>query len=172
MSLDPLLTATPAIQFHVLMVIPAALLGLYIFIAPKGTPLHRLTGKIWLMLMVAAAASSFFIHEIRLWGDFSPIHLISAWVIVSAYFAIAAARRHDISRHRAAVSSLYLGGILGAGVFTLSPGRIMNKVLFGAVGPGEAHMIQYAILAAAALILVLRLLVSRMARRDPRVGKV
>lgn len=171
MSLDPLLTATPAIQFHVLMVIPAALLGPYVFIARKGTALHRTLGKVWLVLMVGAALSSFFIHEIRMWGDFSPIHLISAWVIVSAYFAIAAARRHDIRRHRAAVSSLYIGGILGAGVFTLSPGRIMNKVLFGAVGPGEAHSIQYAIFIAAAVILVGRILLSRMLRRDPRTGR-
>jgi uncharacterized membrane protein len=168
MNLEPLLTATPAIQFHVLTVVAAAFLGPYLFIASKGTPRHRMLGKVWLVLMVAAAMSSFFIHEIRFWGAFSPIHLISAWVIFSAYVAIAAARRHDIRKHRAAVSSLYIGGILGAGAFALSPGRIMNQMVFGPVGPGEVHMIQNGILVAAAFSFAGRLFFSWLARRDPR----
>jgi len=41
------------------------------------TPLHRLLGKIWMVLMVITSLSSFFIHQIDLFYGFSPIHLLS-----------------------------------------------------------------------------------------------
>lgn len=130
MNLAPLLDAPLAIQIHVATVIPAALIGPYMFWARKGTPVHRLMGKIWLGLMVVAAASSFFIHEINLLMGFSPIHLISAYVLVGAWLAYRSARQHRIGAHKRQVLGLYLGGIVGAGAFTLLPGRIMNKVVF------------------------------------------
>jgi uncharacterized membrane protein len=130
MTLEPLFNAPIAIQIHVLAVTPAALLGAYILVGRKGTPWHRLLGKIWLMLMVLVALSSFFIHQINMFYGFSPIHLLSVYVLVSSWRAIAAARRHDIGAHKRIVTGLYVGGIIGAGLFTLLPGRIMNKVIF------------------------------------------
>jgi uncharacterized membrane protein len=52
-------------------------LGIVQFAAPKGTLPHRTIGWIWVLLMFAVAISSFWIHEIRLVGPFSPIHLLS-----------------------------------------------------------------------------------------------
>ena len=130
MNLAPLLDAPVAIQIHVAAVIPAALIGPYMFWARKGTPVHRLVGKVWLGLMIIVALSSFFIHEINLFMGFSPIHLISAYVLVGAWLAYRSARQHRIVAHKRQVLGLYLGGIVGAGVFTLLPGRIMNKVVF------------------------------------------
>lgn len=130
MNLAPILDAPFAIQLHVAAVLPAALIGPYMFWAKKGTPTHRLVGKIWLGLMVVAALSSFFIHEINLFMGFSPIHLISIYVIFGAWLAIRNARTHRITAHKRQVLGLYLGGIVGAGAFTLLPGRIMNKVVF------------------------------------------
>jgi uncharacterized membrane protein len=126
----PLLDAPLAIQIHVAAVIPAALIGPYMLWAKKGTPLHRLAGKVWLGLMIVVAVSSFFIHEINLFMGFSPIHLISVYVLAGAWFAYRSARRHQIRAHRRQVLGLYFGGIVGAGAFTLLPGRIMNKVVF------------------------------------------
>jgi uncharacterized membrane protein len=40
---------------------------------PKGTATHRVAGRTWVVLMSAVALTSFFIHEIRLWGSWSPI---------------------------------------------------------------------------------------------------
>lgn len=130
MNLSPILDAPLAIQLHVASVVPAALIGPYMFWARKGTPIHRLVGKIWLGLIVVAALSSFFIHEINLFMGLSPIHLISIYVIFGAWLAIRNARAHRIVAHRRQVLGLYLGGIVGAGAFTLLPGRIMNKVVF------------------------------------------
>jgi uncharacterized membrane protein len=129
MTLEPLFNAPIAIQIHVLAVMPAALLGAYILLRQKGTPWHRLLGKIWLGLMVLAALSSFFIHRINMFFGFSPIHILSVYVLVGSWRVIVTARRHDIRTHRRIVIGLYLGGIIGAGLFTLLPGRIMNEVV-------------------------------------------
>ncbi len=131
MSLDPLLSAPIAIQLHVVTVVPAAFLGAYVLAARKGTPRHKLLGKIWLLLMAVSAISSFFIHTIRVWGDFSPIHLLSIWVLIASVLAIYTARKGWVRVHRGFVSGMYLGGIVGAGLFTFLPGRIMNDVFLG-----------------------------------------
>jgi uncharacterized membrane protein len=36
-----------------------------------------------------------------------------------------------VKQHRSAMISLYLFALIGAGVFTLLPGRIMHEVVFG-----------------------------------------
>jgi uncharacterized membrane protein len=130
MNLAPLLDAPLAIQIHVAAVIPAALTGPWMFWSRKGSPWHRLVGKVWFGLMVLAALSSFFIHEINLFLGLSPIHLISVFVLVNSWLALKAAREHRVMSHKRKVVAMYLGGIVGAGVFTLLPGRIMNKVVF------------------------------------------
>jgi uncharacterized membrane protein len=130
MTLEPLLDASLAIKIHVAAVVPAAILGAYLLMRRKGTPVHRLLGKIWLVLMVITALSSCFIHELNMFYGFSPIHFISIYVLFASWRAFSAARGHDIARHRKAVTGLYFGGIGIAGLFTLVPGRIMSKVVF------------------------------------------
>lgn len=130
MNLSPLLDAPLAIQIHVAAVVPAAILGAYMFRSRKGTPLHRLLGKVWLGLMVVAALSSFFIHTINLFLGFSPIHLLSVYVLYSSWRAIRAARQRRIREHRLNVIGMYVGGIVIAGGFTLLPGRLMHEVFF------------------------------------------
>lgn len=130
MTFEPLLHAPFAIQFHVATVLPAAVIGAYLLARPKGTPSHRLLGKIWLFLMVATSFSTFFIHGINTIGGFSAIHLLSIYVIVGSGMAIRAARRGDIRAHRAHVCGMYFGGIVVAGFFTLVPDRIMGAMIF------------------------------------------
>jgi uncharacterized membrane protein len=129
-NLAPLLDAPIAIQVHVATVVPAALLGPWMFLAAKGTQTHRLLGKVWLGLMVAAAVSSFFIHTINLFLGFSPIHFLSVFVLYSSYKAIRAAQRHRIREHKINVVSMYVGGIIVAGGFTFLPGRTMHEIAF------------------------------------------
>lgn len=130
MTLEPIFNASLPIQIHVLTVIPAAVLGAWLLARRKGTPAHRLLGRIWFGLMVLSSLSSFFVHTIRLVGPFSPIHLLSIWVLISAYWAIAAIRAGNVRRHKQMAVGMYMGGIVGAGLFTILPGRIMNAVLF------------------------------------------
>jgi uncharacterized membrane protein len=73
MSLAPLLDAAPAIPVHAFAAMTAFLLGAVQLAAPKGTLPHRTLGGIWVGLMVSVALSSFWIHQIRLIGLWSPI---------------------------------------------------------------------------------------------------
>jgi uncharacterized membrane protein len=131
MSLAPLLNAPLAIQLHAVAALGAFALGLVQFAAPKGTLPHRTVGFIWLALMLTVALSSFWIHEIRLWGPWSPIHLISIYVLIMIPVAIYFARRHNVRGHSRAVIGMFLGGLVIAGLFTFVPGRIMHAVALG-----------------------------------------
>ena len=132
MTLQPLLAASPVIQVHAFLAFGAIALGAVQMAAPTGTLPHRAIGWVWVVLMMTIAASSIFIHEIRLWGVWSPIHLLSLLVLVSVPVAVIRARRHDVRGHRIAMTSLFVFALIVAGAFTFAPGRIMHKVLFGA----------------------------------------
>jgi uncharacterized membrane protein len=131
MSLAPLLSAAPAIQLHAFAAITAFGLGLIQLAAPKGTVPHRTVGWVWVALMVAVSVSAFFVHEIRLWGPWSPIHLLAIFTLVMLPLAVLHARRHAVERHRKAMLSIFAGALLIAGLFTFLPGRIMHAVVFG-----------------------------------------
>jgi uncharacterized membrane protein len=131
MNLAPLLEAAPAIQIHALAAMTAFALGVVQLSAPKGTLPHRTIGWIWVGLMVVVSASSFFIHQLRLWGPWSPIHLISIFTLAALPFAVLAAHRHMVVRHQRAMIGLFGGALVIAGIFTLAPGRIIHAVVFG-----------------------------------------
>lgn len=131
MSLTPLLQAPGTIPLHAFAAMAAFLLGIVQFAAPKGTLPHRTIGWIWVALMFAVAISSFWIHEIRLIGPFSPIHLLSIFAPVMLVFAVLHARRHNVSAHKKAMTSIFFGALVIAGAFTFLPGRIMHTVVFG-----------------------------------------
>lgn len=131
MSLAPLLDAAPAIQLHAFAAMTAFALGVVQLSAPKGTLPHRTIGWIWVTLMAVVGVSSFWIHQLRLWGPWSPIHLVSIFTLALLPLAVWAAHRHAIDRHRRAMTGLFFGALVLAGLFTLMPGRIMHKVVFG-----------------------------------------
>lgn len=131
MSIEPLLTASAAIQFHVLAALLALGIGLGILLGPKGTVPHRVMGWLWALLMAAIALSSFWIHELNILAGFSPIHLLSVATLAGLPVLILAARRHDLRRHRRMVYTLYFAALVTAGLFTFMPGRIMYRVAFG-----------------------------------------
>ena len=109
----------------------ALLIGAFQLARAKGTGTHRAMGNLWVLLMVAIAVSSFWVHEINQWNGFSLIHLLSILTLVSVPIAILAARSGNIRRHRITMLSLYWGALVLAGFFTLMPGRIMHRLLFG-----------------------------------------
>lgn len=132
MSLAPLLNAAPAIPLHAFAAVAAFVLGLVQFAAPKGTLPHRTIGWIWVALMAVVAASSFWIHQIRLVGPFSPIHLLSIFTLAVLPLAVWRAHVHRVADHRRMMILLFAGALVVAGLFTLVPGRIMHRVIFGA----------------------------------------
>ena len=80
---------------------------------------------------MAVAASSFAIHGRGQWAGFSVIHLLSNLVLALTPLAVLAAHRHHVDTHRWAMISLFAGALVIAGAFTLLPGRIMHRVVFG-----------------------------------------
>ena len=131
MSLAPLLDAAPAIPAHALAAIAAFVLGIIQFAAPKGTLPHRTIGWIWVLLMLGVAISSFWIHQIRLWGPWSPIHLLSIFTLIIVPLGVWCAHRHHLIAHRGIMIGVFSGALVIAGLFTLLPGRIMHTVVFG-----------------------------------------
>ncbi len=131
MTLAPLLDATPAIQIHAFAAMSAFALGVVQLSAPKGTLPHRTVGWIWVTLMLIVSISAFFIHQLRVWGQWSPIHLLAIFTLVMLPLAVMAARRHNVPGHRRAMLGLFVGALVIAGIFTFYPGRIMYEVVFG-----------------------------------------
>ena len=131
MSFAPLLDAAPAIPLHAFAAMAAFVLGIVQFAAPKGTLPHRTVGWIWVALMVVVAASSFWIHQIRMVGPFSLIHLLSIFTLVMLPLAVLHAHRHRVMEHRKAMISIFVGALVVAGAFTFWPGRIMHAVVTG-----------------------------------------
>ena len=131
MTLAPLLNASPVIQIHAFAAMAAFALGLMQFAAPKGTIPHRTIGWVWVALMSAVGVSAFFIHEIRMWGPWSPIHLLAIYTLAMLPLAVQHARRHRVPNHKRAMISIFIGGLVIAGAFTFVPGRIMHAVATG-----------------------------------------
>jgi uncharacterized membrane protein len=131
MSLAPLLDAAPAIPLHAFAAMAAFVLGVVQLAAPKGTVPHRTLGWIWVLLMAFVAASSFWIHQLKLVGPWSPIHLLSIFTLVMLPLGVWRAHRHDVNAHRRTMIGIFTGALVIAGLFTLVPGRIMHAVIFG-----------------------------------------
>jgi len=131
MTLAPLLNAAPVVQIHAFIAMAAFVLGAVQLAAPKGTIPHRTIGWIWAGLMTVIAVSSFFIHDLRVIGPFSPIHLLSIFVLVMLPLAVINARRHRVDAHRRGMIMMFTGALVIAGLFTLLPGRVMHAVVFG-----------------------------------------
>ena len=131
MSLEPLLQASPTIQIHAFAAMAAFVLGIVQFTAPKGTIPHRAFGWLWVAIMAVVSVTAFFIHEIRLWGPFSPIHLLAIYTLIALPLAVRHARRHAVQHHSRAMIGIFTGGLVIAGLFTFLPGRLMNAVAFG-----------------------------------------
>lgn len=118
-----------AVMLHVSTVIPCVPLGLYLLLAPKGTPMHKQLGKLWIALMVITATSTLFIHDgmALTW-----IHIFVPLTYRAAWLTVRKARRGDIRGHRAEIVSLFLTALMIPGIFAIIlPGRLMNVMLFG-----------------------------------------
>ena len=129
--MELLLNQAPPIPLHAIAAMVAIILGGIQLYMKKGGMLHKILGRLWIGLMLIVSISSFFIHEIKLWGPYSPIHLLSIWTIFSLGLAIYFVRIGNIKRHKQVMIALYVFALILTGFFTLLPGRVMHQVLVG-----------------------------------------
>jgi uncharacterized membrane protein len=118
---------------HLATILPAFLVGTYMMISRKGSPIHRALGKTYMVLMLVTAAITLFMPAVvgpRLLNHFGFIHLFSVLVLYSVPTAYLAARSHNVKKHRNSMIGLYIGGLLIAGAFTFTPGRLLHTWLF------------------------------------------
>jgi uncharacterized membrane protein len=126
-----LLSSAPVvIQLHVAAAMTALMIGVVLLAGVKGSRLHRVLGWTWVLAMAATAISSFFIRQLNP-GGLSLIHLLSGWTVIALPMAVHAARRHRVQAHRRAMTGMFVGGLIVAGLFTFLPGRLMWAVFFG-----------------------------------------
>jgi uncharacterized membrane protein len=128
----------PAIAIHVIAALLAIALGTYVVAGRKGTPGHRLAGRLWVGAMVATALGSFFIEAQRFplhtpLGTFGPIHLLSAFTLWNLWRAVTAIRRGAVTEHRRAMVGAFAGLVI-AGLFTLVPGRTLGAWVVAMAG--------------------------------------
>ena len=129
--MELLLNQTQPIPLHAIAAMVAIILGGIQLSMKKGGMVHKILGRLWIGLMLIVSISSFFIHEIKLWGLYSPIHLLSIWTIFSLGLAIYFVRIDNIKRHKQVMTALYVFALILTGFFTLLPGRVMHQVLLG-----------------------------------------
>jgi uncharacterized membrane protein len=118
------------IRVHLTAALTALLIGIALMLRIKGTGLHKLLGWTWVLAMGITAVSSLFIREIN-HGSFSFIHLLSGWTIVGLPGAVYAIKRGKVGAHRRAMTGMFVGGLLLAGLFAFIPGRLLWTVFLG-----------------------------------------
>lgn len=136
MTLTPILTASPLIQAHILAALPALLLGPLALFRTRRDRAHKVLGYVWVVSMAALAVTGLFIpSRIPLVLHMGPIHALSFLTLWSLWRAMRAIWRGDIAAHRRTMQQLWFAAIGVTGLFTLAPGRVMHRAVFGAVEP-------------------------------------
>ena len=119
---------------HLLTVVPCVFIGAYVLMVKKGTPVHRVLGKIYMVLMLVTATITLFMPAMvgpQLLNHFGWIHLFSfltIWTVPTAYTAI---KKGNVRSHQRKMMLLYCGAIIIAGGFTFAPGRYLHELFFG-----------------------------------------
>lgn len=119
------------LTLHISAAIWAVITGTIQLTSRKGTTQHKFIGRSWMLAMVIVAVSSFGITGFTpIIGSFSIIHLLSIWVLICVAASIYFARTGNIKRHKGFAKGAFFG-LIGAGIGTLAPGRLIHEWLFG-----------------------------------------
>ncbi len=136
MSVQPLLSASWAIQVHVYTLLLALVAGTgQFFMTRKGSPIHRALGRWFLGLMLVSALVTLLIHVRYPQNPFlglSLLHLYVPLVVGLCSLAWFGAVRHRVRLHRFAVIGLYFGSLLFTGyVQIFLADGITHQIFFG-----------------------------------------
>lgn len=131
-QIQHLIATRPVVALHLFSALLATVIGAILLTRRKGTGGHRTLGWIWVVLMANVALTSLFIRGGKLpnIAGWSPIHLLTLTVLITVPAAVYAVRRGKVSKHRAAMVSIYVGACVVAGAFTLLPGRFLGDLVW------------------------------------------
>ena len=115
------------IWVHFLAAVLAIVLGLINLVSEKGTFQHRIIGWFWLIIMIFVTIPSFWIREINE-GDFSWIHLLTIWTIISMGIAIISIKKGNVRTHAGFMVGTMVGAVI-AGGFAMMPGRFISLMI-------------------------------------------
>lgn len=129
---------TPLLAIHVFAALAAIVLGPFAlwarWVGTARPKLHRAFGYAWVTMMLVAATSAIGLQAPAItwrWLGFSPIHLLILLVYASLVRSFWYLHQGNIRGHKLTMVSLYINACLITGLFTLAPGRFMNRWLFG-----------------------------------------
>jgi uncharacterized membrane protein len=128
---------TPTIAIHTTAALGALAIGPIALWARKGRTtrptLHRAFGYAWVTLMLLTAFSALLIRDFDLpnLAGYTPIHLLVPYTLFGIFAAFWHLQQRNIAKHRQTMQQLYLGACVGAGLFTLLPGRLLGRLVWG-----------------------------------------
>lgn len=133
MNLSAVTQATPAIQIHLFVALLALVMGCLMWMRPKGTKSHKVIGRSFIGLMVAAAISAIFINQLNPTGPFgfSLVHIFVPITLIGSWQVISSARKGNIAKHQKHVRNIFYFALLIPGFFSFMPGRTMWNLVFG-----------------------------------------
>lgn len=131
MNIDALFSASPAIIVHTVCAFGALGLGTAMWLRKKGTPSHKMFGRIFVLFMAVTAFTALFIKGLN--GDkYSWIHLfvpLTFFAIAEIFYYI---RKKNVKAHTRAAKGLFFGALLIPGLAAFLPGRLLWHVFVGA----------------------------------------
>jgi len=129
---DPAIWArlSTAMKIHLLAALGALALGAVLMIVRKGRTFHRAAGWVWVSLVLVTAGATLFIKNLN-HGNWSLLHVFTAWTLLFLPLAVLAAKRHNVARHRRHMMGLFYGGFAINLLIAFIPGRALWMMFFG-----------------------------------------
>ena len=118
---------------HLSTVVPCFVIGTILLIIKKGTTFHKVSGRIYMILMLITATITLFMSAKvgpTILNHFGYIHLFSFLTIYTVPTAYLAIKKGNVKTHKRKMIILYFGAIIIAGGFTFVPGRYLYSVFF------------------------------------------
>jgi uncharacterized membrane protein len=118
---------------HLATVVPCFFIGTLLLLIKKGTNIHVVLGRVYMVLMLFTACVTLFMPAFvgpRILNHFGWIHCFSFLTIYTVPTAYLAIKKGNVKAHKRKMILLYFGAIIIAGGFTFVPGRYLHEVFF------------------------------------------
>lgn len=121
------------LHYHLFLLLISFLIATYIMLTKKNTKQHKVLGALYMGLMLIAVIISFFISATigpTLFNHFGVLHILSLFMLYIIPSAYIAAKNGNIKKHRNIMIGLYVGTIVIAIVFSLTPTILLHEWIF------------------------------------------